>query len=158
MRHAGWILAAFAAVFVVGFLAALALTDHVHQQEVIRAQATTTAAATITTFLVAVIAGLLLITVVAVSVWLWLKRRQERARLDAVLRQAQIYALLCAQRLPGRPAHLSGLPQQAGGNVFVFPNGGPPATSLHPEDIRALLGEPPEPMTGLLPPDEGGWL
>ncbi len=152
-----WAFIAIAAVFALGFVSALAITDHTEQQAVIRTQAATSAATTITIFLLVLILVLILAVVGAVVGWRWLQGYQERQKMQKMLQQAQIYALLSgarprAGRIP-RPA----MPAQAGGNILVFPGGGQqPVPQLTLDDLRAMLGGQSDPLSGLLPPDDGG--
>ena len=150
-----WPLIAILAVFTLGVVSALAITNHAKQQAVIRTQAATSAATSITLFLVLVILGMALLAAVVVGLSCWLRQRQKRARLEDALRQAQIYALLQGARLPA--PQRSATPAQAGGNILVFPGSGQqPTPQLTADDLRAMMSGQPDLLTGLLPPDDGG--
>jgi len=155
MKRLIWPLVALLAIFALGAVVTLAVTDHAQQQAVIRTQAVTSAASSITTFLLAVILALVLAVIGAVVGRQWWKRHQRWERMREALAQAQVYALLQGARLPAprRPA----LPAQAGGNIIVLPGEGRrPQPTL--DDFRAMVemmqGERPDPLAGLLPPDD----
>ena len=158
MKHLTWPLIAVVTVFALGVVSALAITDHTEQRAVIRAQAATSAATTITVFLLTVILVLVLATIGTVVGSQWWKRRRRRERLEEAAQQAYIYTLLQGARSPrtsARRAGVAGLPQ-AGGNILVFPGSGQqPTPQLMVDDLRAM-GQP-DPLAGLLPPDDGRW-
>jgi len=121
-------------------------------------QATMSAATSITLFLMMVILGMALLVGGTVGLSCWLRQRQKRARLEDALQQAQIYALLQGARSPRTFGSRAGTPglAQAGGNILVFPGSGQqPTPQLMVDDLRAM-GQP-DPLAGLLPPDDGGW-
>ena len=126
MKRAIWPIIATAAVFALGVVTTLALQDHAEQRAIIKAQATTSAATSITLFLVVtlLVIGALAAAVVAASYYL--RRWQENEKMRKAAQQAQIYAMLQGAQLPAprRPA----MPHQAvgGGNTYVFPQGQQP--------------------------------
>jgi len=155
MKRLIWPIVALLAIFALGAVVALAVTGHAQQQAVIRTQAATSAATSIIAFLLAVILALVLAVTGAVVGRQWWKRHQRRERMREALTQAQVYALLQGARLPAprRPS----MPAQAGGNVIVLPGGGQrPQPTL--DDFRAMIEtmqeERPDPLAGLLPPDD----
>lgn len=117
-----WPIIALAAVFLLGVVVALSVSDHAEQRAVIRAQATQSAATSITLFLLAVILSIVLLAGGVVIGWHWLRGYQEREKMRKAVQQAQVYALLNGARLPtgGHSARPS-IPAPAGGNVLVFP-------------------------------------
>ncbi len=125
------------------------------------AQATTVAAATsaattIIVFLLVVILTMVLAAVGVVLGWHWLQGYQERQKMRKALQQAQIYALLSGTRPPASRIPRPAMPAQAGGNILVFPGQQRPQPTI--EDFRAMLeamSEQPDPLAGLLPPDDG---
>jgi len=123
MKRLIWPAIAILAVFALGAVTMLAVTDHAEQRAIIRAQATTSAATSITLFLAVIIilVGGLAVAVVAASYWL--RRWGEREKMRKTLEQAQVYAMLQGAQLPAprRPA----MPHHAatGGNTYVFPQG-----------------------------------
>lgn len=173
MKRSTWPLIAILAVFTLGVVSALAITNHAKQQAVIRTQAATSAATSITLFLVMILLGLALLAAGVVGISCWLKQRQEREKMQRALRQAQIYALLQGARSPRTSDGRAGVPglDQANGNIIVFPGGSQqPAPQLTTNDLRAMMsGQPDLPaqtgplashvyrQAGLLPPDAGGW-
>jgi hypothetical protein len=124
MKRLAWPTIAIAAVFALGAATALAITGHAEQRAIIRAQAATSAATSITLFLVAIIALPVIGAVGALALAAWLRGREKRARLEDALSAAQIYGAL-----QGRPAtpRRRAMPRQstAGGNILVFPSGQP---------------------------------
>jgi len=117
-------------------------------------QAVTSAATSITLFLLMIILALVLAAVGAVVGWRWLQGYQERDKMRKVLQQAQLYALLNGARLPSGRATRPATPQQAGGNVFVFPGGQQTTPQLTLDDLRGMTAGQPDPLAGLLPPDD----
>jgi type II secretory pathway pseudopilin PulG len=84
------------------------------------------AAAQITIFLLGIIITSILATIAGFVGWQWWRERQERRRLEKAARQAELYRLLNGTGQPhiySRPRSTS-LPQ-SGGNILVFPGGGP---------------------------------
>lgn len=137
MKRLIWPAVAMLAIFTLGVVAALAVTGHARQQAVIRAQAQTSAATSITVFLLAVILSIVLLAGGVALTLAWWQRYQKRARLEDAVQQAQVYALLNGARLPagGRSARPA-MPAQAGGNVLVFPGGQQaPTVSEQPEPL-----------------------
>lgn len=121
MKRMLWPVIALVAVFALGAVTALGVTDHAEQRAVIRAQARTSAATTITLFLVVTI---ILVAGFAAAVGgaaYWLRRWGEREQMRKAAQQAQIYAMLQGARSPSprRPA----MPHQASPNILVFPQG-----------------------------------
>jgi len=122
MKRLIWPLVAIVATFALGVVSTLAITNHAEQRAIIRAQAATSAATSITLFLVSVILGMGLLAVSVVALSYWLRQRQKRARLEDALQQAQIYALLGGAHPPAprrRPAAPS-MPAP-GGNIVILP-------------------------------------
>ena len=154
MKRSTWPLIAVAAIFALGIVSTLAITDHAEQRAVIRAQTATSAATSIILFLVVVILGMGLLAVGVVALSYWLRQRQKQARLEDALQQAQIYALLGGARPPAprrRPPAPS-MPAPSG-NIIVLPGGGQqPAPA-----VGNFTGRQPTPLAGLLPPDDGEW-
>lgn len=139
MKRLIWPIVAMLAIFILGVVVALSLSAHAQQQAVIRAQATTSAATSITLFLLAVISSIVLLAGGVVIGLAWWTRYQERERMRKAVQQAQVYALLNGARLPagGHPARPS-IPAPAGGNVLVFPGGQQaPTVSEQPEPLPA---------------------
>ncbi|MDY6877353.1 MAG: hypothetical protein SWK90_14275 [Chloroflexota bacterium] len=162
MKRWIWPVIALVAVFVLGVVVALSLSDHAEQRAVIRAQAQTSAAMSITLFLAVVILTLVLLAGGVIIGGQWWKRRQRQAKMQDALAQAQIYSLLNGARLPagGRPTARPSIPaQQAGGsNVIIVPGQqNQPQPTL--ADFRAMIdtmqrkeaGGLPE---GMRPPDD----
>jgi hypothetical protein len=126
----------------------------------------TSAATSITLFLVI----LLLILVLAIAgvafAWTWWQKRQKREQTIDMLRQAQLYAALQGQRLPGparRPVYpamqaLPGYPAQAPPSVIVV--GQQPATySPYPYAYPPMAigqGEG-DSFADFLPPPDDEW-
>ena len=136
MKRLIWPIIALAAVFLLGVVVALAVSDHAEQQAVIRAQATTSAATSITLFLVAVILAIVLLAGGAALTLAWWTRYQKRARLAEAVQQAQVYALLQGARLPtGERSARPSIPAPAGGNVLVFPGGQQAPSVSEPEPL-----------------------
>lgn len=160
MKRSTWPLIAILAVFTLGVVSALAITNHAKQQAVIRTQTATSAATSITLFLVLVILGIALLAAVVVGLSCWLRQRQEREKMRKILHQAQIYALLSGARSPRTSAGRAGVPglDQASGNIVVFPGSGQQHTpQLTADDLRAMMRGQTDPLASLLPPDAGGW-
>jgi hypothetical protein len=134
--------------------------------EVAEVQAVTnaglSAAVSVTLFLLILILVLILAVTGAVAAWLWWQKRQKQAQWQEALRQAQLYAILSGgsppahRQVPSYPAH-----QGMGGPVIVFPGQQhpqvPPPAGISLEDLaralQAAQGQP-DPLAGLLPPDE----
>ena len=130
-------------------------------------QAMTSAATSITLFLVI----LLLILVLAVAgvafAWPWWQRHQKREQTVDMLRQAQLYAALQGQRLPGvarRPTYpamqaLPGYPAQAALPSVIVVGQQPAAYSPYPYAYPpvAIGQDVGDPYTDLLPPPDDGW-
>ena len=160
MKRSTWPLIAILAVFTLGVVSALAITNHAKQQAVIRTQAATSAATSITLFLVLVILGIALLAAVVVGLSCWLRQRQEREKVRKAMQQAQIYALLSSARLPRTSAGRARVPglDQPGGNIVIFPGSGQQHTpQLTVGDLRTMMRGQPDPLASLLPPDEEGW-
>ena len=160
MKRSTWPLIAILAVFTLGVVSALAITNHAERQAVIRTQAATSAATSITLFLVLVILGIALLAAVVVGLSCWLRQCQEREKMRKILHQAQIYALLSGVRSPRTGAGRVGVPglDQASGNIIVFPGSGQQtAPQLTAGDLRAMMSGQPDILTKLLPPDGGTW-
>lgn len=146
MRRLVWPVVAIVAVFLLGVVVALVVGDHVEQRAIVRTQARTSAAMSITLFLVVVILLMVLVVGGGAVGWLWWKGYRRREKLREAVAQAQVYALLNGARLPagggaGRPS----TPVQAGGNTFVFPGG----------QMASGMGEQSDALAGLLPSE--GW-
>jgi len=131
-------------------------------------QTMTSAATSITLFLVI----LLLILVLAIAgvafAWTWWQKRQKREQYTDMLRQAQVYAALQGQRLPGparRPAYptmqaLPGYPAQATPPSVIVVGQQPPAYSPYPYAYPPVaMGQAAyDPYADFLPPpDDDGW-
>jgi len=127
-------------------------------------QAMTGAATSITLFLVI----LLLIVVLAIAgvafAWTWWQKRQRQEQYVDMLRQAQLYAALQGQRMPGvarRPAYppaysLPSYPQTASPSVVVVgqqPAAYPPYPYAY---LPTTLGEG-DPYADFLPPPDAEW-
>jgi len=154
MKRLIWPIVALLAIFALGAVVALAVTGHAQQQAVIRTQAATSAATSIIAFLLAVILALVLAVTGAAIGRQWWKRHQRREKMREALAQAQVYALLQGARLPPAPRRPS---MPAGGNVIVLPGGSQrPQPTL--DDFRRMIEmmqeERPDPLAGLLPPDD----
>ena len=155
-----WILVTIIATFALGFVTILVIADHAEQQAVIRTQTATSAATSITLFLVLVILGIALLAAVVVGLSCWLRQCQEREKMHKIFHQAQIYALLSGARSPRAGAGRVGVPglDQASGNIIVFPGSGQqPTPQLTAGDLRAMMSGQPDILTKLLPPDGGTW-
>ena len=157
-----WPIVAMAAIFGLGFVAALAMATR-PQVVVVEAapKGGPSAATTIITFLGLVILGLILAAAGAVLLATWGKHRQRRARLEEAVYQAQAYALLNGAKPPSpRSGGASPLPQ-AGGPVIVMGGAGQqyPQRQITLDDlaqaVQATQGRP-APFGGYLPPDGGG--
>ena len=113
-------LIALVAIFALGAVTTLAITDYAEQRTIVRTQTTTSAATSITLFLVVTLLALGGLAAAVVSASYWLHRWGEREKMRKAMDQAQIYALLQGAQLPAprRPtmSHHAG-----GGNTFVFP-------------------------------------
>jgi hypothetical protein len=132
-------------------------------------QAMTGAATSITLFLVI----LLLILVLAVAgvalAWTWWQKRQRREQYVDMLRQAQVYAALQGQRLPGlprRPAYpapcsLPGYPAQAPPpSVIVVGQQSPtpyPYPYAYPPRYPPMDPGAGDPYADFLPPPDDKW-
>jgi hypothetical protein len=133
-------------------------------------QAMTSAATSITLFLVI----LLLILVLAIAgvafAWTWWQRQRKREGYLETLRQAQVYAALQGRRLPRparRPAYpptysLPGYPQAAPPPVIVVgqqpPAYAPYPTPYPPQYPPAAIGQSGgDPFADLLPPPDDEW-
>jgi hypothetical protein len=130
-------------------------------------QAMTSAATSITLFMVI----LLLILVLAIAgvafAWTWWQKRQRREQYVDMLRQAQLYAALQGRRLPGvarRPAYPAMLPppgypaQTAPPSVILVgqqPTAYPPYLHAYPP-FAFGQGEG-DPYADFLPPPESEW-
>ena len=124
MKKAIWPIVAIVAVFALGVVTTLAITDHAEQRAVIRAQAQTSAATSITLFLVVAIIAVGVAAAAVVAASYWLRRWQENEKMRKAAQQAQVYSLLQGARPPAprrtaRPA----MPAQAVPNILVFPQG-----------------------------------
>jgi len=128
---------AIVAVFLLGVVVALAVSDHAEQRAIVRAQAATSAATSITIFLLAVILSIVLLAGGVFIGWHWLRVYREREKMRKAVQQAQVYALLNGARLPaGGGAARPSIPAPAGGNVLVFPGGQQaPSVSEQPEPL-----------------------
>jgi len=116
MKTSTWATIALVVVFTLGAVTALAITDRAEQAQ-------TSAATSITRFLLAVIGLAVVAAVGAVVGWRWLQGYQERQKMQRAIQQAQVYAALQGARPPaGRTARPS-TPAQPGGNVFILPGG-----------------------------------
>jgi flagellar basal body-associated protein FliL len=130
-------------------------------------QAMTGAATSITLFLVI----LLLVVVLAIAgvafAWTWWQKRQRREQYVDMLRQAQLYAALQGQRLPGparRPIYpamhsLPGYPAQAAPPSVIVVGQQPAAYAPYPYAYPpAALGQVEgDPYADFLPPPDGEW-
>lgn len=135
MKRLTWPIIAIVAVFVLGVVVTLAVSDHAEQQRVIRQQAQTSAAMSITLFLVAVILTVILLAGGVVAGRHWLQGYREREKIRKALQQARVYALLQGARppTPRRPS----MPAQAGGNIVILPGQQRPQPTI--EDFRAMI-------------------
>jgi hypothetical protein len=130
-------------------------------------QAMTGAATSITLFLVI----LLLILVLAIAgvafTWTWWQKRRKREQYADMLRQAQVYAALQGQRVPGparRPAYptmlpLPGYPAQATPPSVIVVGQQPPAYSPYPYTYPppAISQAEYGPYADFLPPPDDEW-
>jgi hypothetical protein len=128
----------------------------------------TSAATSITLFLVILLLILVLAVVGVAFAWTWWQRRRKRERYADMLRQAQLYATLQGQRLPGparRPAYpapypLPAYPAQAAPPSVVVVGQQPPAYSPYPYTYPPFaMGQAEyDPYADFLPPpDDDGW-
>jgi len=156
-------LGALAAVIVIGlaFLTQASANRQTAQAATIATTGHTmiSAATSIIIFLLMIILGTGLTSAGVIIGWHWYQGYRKRRQLQDTLYQAQIYALLNGARMPAGPRQPT-LPQQ--GNILVFPGGHPNSPGLTLEDLaQALAGlqDRPDPLAGLLPPDNdsGGW-
>ena len=130
-------------------------------------QAMTSAATSITLFLVI----LLLILVLAIAgvafAWTWWQKRQKREQTVDMLRQAQLYAAMQGQRLPGvarRPAYpavqaLPGYPAQAAPPSVIVVGQQPATYSPNPYAYPPMAigqGEG-DSFADFLPPPDDEW-
>ena len=160
MKRSTWPLIAIVAVFTLGIVSALVITNHAEQQAAVQTATATSAATSIITFLVTVILALVLAAVGVVIGWQWWKHRQRRQKMQDALHQAQIYALLQGAQSPRTSAGRARVPglDQAGGNTIVFPGSGQQtAPQLTAGDLRAMMSGQTDPLASLFPPDAGGW-
>jgi hypothetical protein len=130
-------------------------------------QAMTSAATSITLFLVI----LLLVVVLAVAgvafAWTWWQKRRKREQYADMLRQAQVYAALQGRRLPGparRPAYPTlppplGYPAQATPPSVIVVGQQPPAYSPYPYTYPpvAMCQAEYDPYADFLPPPDDEW-
>ena len=166
MKKAIWPIVALVAIFALGFVVAVMVTDHAAQRATIRTQAATSAAQSITVFLLLVILLLGILAVGVGALYLWAKRRRRRAELEDAYRQAQVYALLNGAKVPTPSRGAPGLPQ-GGGPIIVMGSGGAPSQWPTQQQItlddlaRAVQAAQGQgaPFGGLLPPTDqsGGW-
>lgn len=119
MKRIIWPMIALVAIFALGAMTALSITDHAEQRAIIRAQAQTSAATSITVFLVVAIIAVGGLAAAVVGASYWLRRWQEKEKMRKVVQQAQVYAMLQGGQLPA-PRRAMSQPA-AGGNTFVFP-------------------------------------
>ena len=111
------------------------------------------AATSIIAFLLAVILGLIAAVIGAIFGHQWWRNRQEREKMRRALTQAQIYALLNGARMPApRRPTAPATPAQGGSHIIIV-GGQQPAPQLTLDDLR----EQPDPLAGLLPPNENEW-
>lgn len=124
MKRIIWPIIALVSIFALGAMTALAISDHAEQRAIIRAQATTSAATSITLFLVVAILAIGGLAVAVVGLSCWLRRWQENDKMRKTAQQAQIYAMLQGAQLPSprRPARPA-MPAQSSPNILVFPQG-----------------------------------
>jgi flagellar basal body-associated protein FliL len=130
-------------------------------------QAMTGTATSITLFLVI----LLLIVVLAIAgvafAWVWWQKRQRREQYVDMLRQAQLYAVLQGQRLPGparRPVYpaiqaLPGYPTQAAPPSVIVVGQQPAAYSPYPYTYPPMaIGQSEgDSFVDFLPPPDNAW-
>jgi type II secretory pathway pseudopilin PulG len=128
-------------------------------------QAMTSAATSITLFLVI----LLLILVLAIAgvafAWTWWQRQRKREGYLETLRQAQVYAALQGRRLPGsrrRPAYpamhaLPGYPAQAAPPPVIVVGQQPPAYPAYPYAYPPATMDRVDSFADLLPPPDDEW-
>jgi hypothetical protein len=87
--------------------------------------ATVSAAAQITIFLLGIILTLILATIAGFIGWQWWRERQERQRREKSAQQAELYGLLNGTPRPhSYPHHRPPSLPQGGGNILVFPGSG----------------------------------
>jgi hypothetical protein len=127
-------------------------------------QAMTSAATSITLFLVILLLVLVLSIAVVAFAWTWWQKRQRREQYVDMLRQAQLYAALQGRRLPGvarRPTYppmysLPSYPQTAPPSVVVVgqqPAAYPPYPYAY---LPTTMGEG-DPYADFLPPPDDEW-
>ncbi|MBN1261576.1 MAG: hypothetical protein JXB35_12940 [Anaerolineae bacterium] len=129
-------------------------------------QAMTSAATSITLFLVILLLILVLVIAGVAFGWTWWQKRQKREQYVDMLRQAQVYAALQGQRLPGparRPAYpamqaLPGYPAQAMPPSVIVVGQQPAAYSAYPYAYPpAAIGQNEgDPYADFLPPPDDG--
>ncbi len=134
MKKAIWPAIAILAVFVLGVVTTLALQARAETRAIIRAQAATSAATSITIFLVVTLLAMGGLAVAVIAASCYLRRWGEREKMRKAMGQAQIYAMLQGAQLPAprRPSMTS--QADGGGNTFVFPQ--QPAAQLPSADWR----------------------
>jgi hypothetical protein len=131
-------------------------------------QAMTGAATSITLFLV-ILLLILVLTIAGVAfAWTWWQKRRKREQYADMLRQAQVYAALQGQRLPGparrlaypAPYPLPGYPAQAAPPSVIVVGQQPPAYSPYPYAYPPVaIGQSEgDPFVDFLPPpDDDKW-
>lgn len=144
MKRIIWPIIATLAVFTLGVVVTLSLSDHAEQQRVIRAQAQTSAATSITLFLLVIILSVVLLAGGVAIGWHWLRGYQEREKMRKAVQQAQVYALLNGAHSAAGVHHNTARPSipapTGGGNVLVFPSG--------QQAPAVAVSEQPEPLAG----------
>jgi flagellar basal body-associated protein FliL len=129
-------------------------------------QAMTSAATSITLFLVILLLILLLAVAGVAFAWTWWQKRRKREQYTDMLRQAQLYAALQGQRLPGparRPAYPAlpplGYPAQAAPPSVVVVGQQPPPYAPYPYTYPpvAIGQNEGDPFADFFPPPDDDW-
>jgi type II secretory pathway pseudopilin PulG len=128
-------------------------------------QAMTSAATSITLFLVILLLVLVLAIAGVAFAWTWWQRQRKREGYLEMLRQAQVYAALQGRRLPG-PARwptypalhaLPGYPAQAAPPSVIVVGRQPPTYTPYPYAYPPAMMDRDDSFADLLPPPDDEW-
>jgi hypothetical protein len=128
-------------------------------------QAMTSAATSITLFLVILFLVLVLFIAGVAFAWTWWQKRQRQEQTVDMLRQAQVYAALQGRRLPGlarQPAYptmqpLPGYPAQTAPPSVIVVGQQPPAYPPYPYAYPSAMMGQGDSFADFLPPPDDAW-